>query len=171
MSPVPDSFAIPSPTLVPSLEVVSNCIGGKNVLSSASTTMGLPALSEFIFVPLRTIYPSSVSSALRTIRLPSASTIWSPSSAELFIPTVVSLTSPAILRLSSNAISSSSPVSRITLTTSSIVVSSTLVVELKSLTVPVCVVSVLAAVKVPDISLRTKLALNCTSGATVYLNP
>ena len=35
-SPVPSSFAIPSPTFVPSTAPTSNCIGGKNVVSGDS---------------------------------------------------------------------------------------------------------------------------------------
>ena len=34
--PVPSSFAMPSPTFVPSTAPTSNCIGGKNVVSGDS---------------------------------------------------------------------------------------------------------------------------------------
>ena len=73
ISPVPDSFAIPSPTFVPSLELYSNCKGGKNESVGDSRTIALPDVSPY--PPSRTIYPCCHSSASRTILLPSASTI------------------------------------------------------------------------------------------------
>ena len=163
ISPVPDSFAMPSPIEVPSLELVSNCIGGKNSLSGTSWIIALP---EVCPVPAsRIIYPSRVSSAFKAILIPSTSTILSSSSKERFIPIVVTLTSLPTLKESSRAISSSSPVSNVTLTTSSNDVFNILVDESNDEMVPVWVVRVLLAAKVPVISLRVKFALNTNSGA------
>ena len=88
-SPVPSSFAIPSPMFVPSLELYSNCRGGVNESLGDSITNALPAgrpLPASII-----IYPSKVSSLSKTILSPFASTISFPCSMELFIPTVLTL--------------------------------------------------------------------------------
>ena len=135
ISPVPDSFAIPSPTLVPSLAAYSACRGGKNESVGDSKTIALPDVSSS--PPSRTIYSSRVLVAFRIILLPSASTILSSSSIDRFIPTVESLLSLPILKECSRAIPSVAPVSYVVLTTSSNVVVKTFVVEFQACTFPV----------------------------------
>ena len=164
-SPVPSSFVIPSPILVPSLAPYSNCNGGKNESFGDSRTIALPDVSSS--PPSRTIYPCCHSSASKTILLPSASTIWSSSSIDRFIPIVVTLTSLPTLKLSSRAIPSLSPVSNVDLTTSSKVVVKTLLVESHTLTIPVWVVRVFAASKVPVTSFKVKFARNSINGAVL----
>ena len=161
-SPVPSSFAILSLSSTPAA-LAFNCNGGKYVSSSDSTTRALPAVSP---VPAsRTIIPSPELSASNTSLLPLSSTNWYLEVSITLLSDILAIISLPSLKLSSNRISSESPVSIVTLTTSSNVVSSNPVVESQSLTVPVCVVSVLAAAKVPVTSFKTKLALKVKSGA------
>ena len=86
---------------------------------------------------------------------------------ELFIPTVLTLLSPATLLPSSSRNPSLSPISNVFRTTSSKVVVKTLLVESHPLTVPVCVVRVFPAVKVPDTSFNVKLARNVIAGTAL----
>ena len=81
--------------------------------------------------------------------------------------------SPKTTSESSRPMPSLSLVSIVTRSTSSNVVFKTLVVELKLLTTPVwpLLARVFVTPNVPDTSFKTKFAVNCPSGASVYLNP